>query len=196
LAGCRQNRILARFFRVQLFHVSNQHWKGNDMEKTNTLLTGLLLRLAVELESDCMAAVEAGGNVLDVPVAWLDSHGFGYLAPYPRALDEPLRLRKVCDFDPLTLTAAARVVRNALFVADEILQLDGEPALEYVAGWIGGSSMLSIDDPAHYLENFADFVPVYRDLFVAGFRRGYEEMRTLRRQGERKSTEGSNHEAA
>lgn len=161
------------------------------MEKSNALLTGLLLRLAVELESDCMAAVEAGGNVLDVPIAWLDSHGFGYLAPHPCAVGEPLRPRKVSDFDPLTLAAAARVVRNALFVADEILQLDGEGALDYVAGWVGGASRLAADHD-HYLSQFVDFIPTYRDFFIGGYQRGETEMRTVRRQRERRAATEEN----
>lgn len=166
------------------------------MENSTALLTGLLLRLAVELESDCMAAVEAGGDVLDVPIAWLDSHGFGYLAPHPCALGELLRPRKVNDFDPLTLAAAARVVRNALFVADEILQLDGESALDYVAGWVGGASRLAADHD-HYLGHFVDFIPTYRDFFIAGYQRGEAEMRTSCRQRERRADdEGKHHEPA
>ena len=143
------------------------------MEKTYHLLTGLLLRLAVELEAECMSAVEAGGNVLDVPLAWLDNHGFGYLNPHSHSFCEALRPRLVAEFDADSLNAAAKIVRNALYIADEVQQLDGEQALEFVAGWISGASLLALGvGPGFYLSNLANFVPVHRELFDRGFEAG------------------------
>ena len=141
--------------------------------KNNPLLTGLLRRLAVELEAECMAAVEAGGDVLDVPIKWLDSHGFGYLDPHPQPLSEALRPRLVAEFDTDSLSEAAKIVRNALYIADEVQQLDGQAALEFVAGWIAGASLLAHGVGAgFYLSNLANFVPVHRELFNRGFEAG------------------------
>lgn len=143
------------------------------MERNHHLLTGLLLRLAVELEAECMAAVEAGGDVLDVPLAWLDKHGFGYLNPHPHSFCEALRPRLVAEFDADSLNEAARIVRHALYIADEVQQLDGQPALEFVAGWIAGASLLAHGVGAgFYLSKFANFIPVHRVVFDLGFEAG------------------------
>lgn len=140
-------------------------------------LTSLLLRLAVELEEECCASAAAGGDVFDIPLQWLDENGFQYLLAgcdeFGSAL--PRSIEKLQENELDVLLGAGEVVRRALFVADEIQQLGGEAALDFVAGWIGGYCNKSGDDFIHYVSCFISRIPLYRESFKAGFQNGYGE---------------------
>jgi hypothetical protein len=154
------------------------------MELRSRLMPSLI-RLAVELEGDNVGRKYIDDNpleMLDAPLAWLDRHGAARLLWSNRPVIENdhksvQTLAEAIKDAPIDdIERAISGLHHALFTADEVEQLDGEAALNYVAGWIGGAAPWEGGvSSADYLSRIS-FYPTYRSIFGLGYELGRDFM--------------------